>query len=92
LLIDFVRAVLFGIPPGRLEKRPSGASKPISNSKAKIHMIELARDLALQDEQFSSALTPLFKKFLGSCQHSESMACLVALTRLEAQNSNATLN
>jgi hypothetical protein len=83
LLLDFVRTVLFGIPPGRLAKQPKNAAKPWSSSKAKRHMIDLLRDLALEDHNFYQAVRPIFAQFLASHHKTESLSSLVAITQLD---------
>ena len=89
LLLDFVKTVLFGIPPGRLQKQPENTIRPWSNSKAKVHMIELLRDLSLEDHHLYTELLPIFEQFLASHHKTESHACLVALTQLQERWKNA---
>lgn len=83
LLLGFVKTVLFGIPPGRLKKQPKNMVRPWKNSKAKVHMIELLRDLALEDQELYKMMRPVFEQFLASHHKTESLACLVALTQLD---------
>lgn len=81
---SFLRFTLFGIPPARMAKH-TGATKrlpPLPARKVKLALIEVCRDLALEDRSFAERLTPLFQEFLGSRGKSESAACLVALTRI----------
>ncbi|MEZ4472569.1 MAG: BRCT domain-containing protein [bacterium] len=78
----FLRRTLFGIPPARLPKdRPSG-QHPLSARRAKQALIEVVRDLALEDEGFARQVAPLFAEFMRSRGRSEALACLVALTRI----------
>jgi hypothetical protein len=68
VLQDFLRTLLFGLPPGRapearegdLPRRSSGAQA------AKRRAIDAARALAVEDEGFARAISPLFLEFSGS--------------------------
>jgi hypothetical protein len=76
----FLRRSLFEIPPGR------GASAGVLPARrAKLALIEVCRDLALEDRAFAERVRPLFEEFLRSRGKSESMACLVAITRIRAR-------
>ena len=85
VLQDFLRTLLFGLPPGRspearegeLPRRASGAQA------AKRRAIEAARALAIEDEGFARAVSPLFLEFSGSIARGEWQACLAALTSLK---------
>lgn len=83
LLIQFAKMVLFGLPPGKSEKRPAGATKPWSNSKAKVHMIQTLRDLALEDQPFAQSFLPLLQEFLASQHKMEVLGSLTALTQIQ---------
>jgi hypothetical protein len=83
LLLQFARIVLFGLPPGRLEKLPSKAERPWSSIKAKTQMIALLRDLALEDQAFAAQLSPILDQFLYSHHKMEALASLTALTQIE---------
>ncbi len=85
VLQEFLRTLLFGLPPGRspearegeLPRRSSGAQA------AKRRAIEAARALAVEDEGFARAVSPLFLEFAGSIARGEWQACLAALTSLK---------
>lgn len=82
---DFLRRTLFGIPPAKVPARPETEGprlKPLPARKAKLALIEVVRDLALEDARFAGRAVPLLREFLGSRGQSEHAACLVALTRL----------
>jgi hypothetical protein len=90
-LRQFLRQSLYGVPAARLEKGSAapangGAKRlaPLPARKAKLALIEVLRDLALEDAAFAPVVEPLFAEFLESRGQSERMACLVALTRLRA--------
>ena len=84
-LRDFLRRILFGIPPARLPKGEDsgGGPRPLPARRAKLYLIEVMRDLALQDRAFAELVTPLFEEFVATLGKSERAACLVALARLE---------
>ena len=58
--------------------------KPLSARKAKLALIEVIRDLALEDAGFARGALPLLEEFLASRGQSERAACLVAVSALYA--------
>lgn len=96
-LVDFLRRELFGIPPAKLSKEEASMAdaqesggegakaqvKPVAARKAKLSLIEVIRDLALEDGDFAQLVSPLLREFMGSRGVSERSACLVALTRID---------
>ncbi len=88
-LRDFLRRILFEIPPARLEGKAIAPRegiqvrlKPLPTRKAKLALIETIRDLALEDKEIARGVIPLFDEFMGSRGKSEHDACLVAITRI----------
>lgn len=88
-MVAFFRRVLFTIPPGRppivkdgTPKAKRKKLKPVPARKAKLGLIEVMRDLAVEDRSFAEIVTPLFEEFMTSRGRSEHDACLVALTRI----------
>jgi BRCA1 C Terminus (BRCT) domain len=87
-LAEFLRRILFEIPPGRPEKGPADAPeatqrvKPLPARKAKLDLIDVLRDLALEDGEFAAGVLPLLEEFMTSRGVSERAACLVAVTRI----------
>jgi hypothetical protein len=86
-LRDFLRRILFEIPPARLEKagEVEGITvrlKPLPARRAKLSLVEVLRDLALEDADFARAILPLLEEFMTSRGQSEMAACLVAVTRI----------
>ena len=81
-LRGFLRRSLFGIPPARPPKKKHGTLRPLSARRAKLALIEIVRDLALEDAGFAEHALPLLTLFIGSRGQSESAACLVAVTRI----------
>ncbi len=99
-LRQFVRDVLFGLPPGRLEKRDDkpaedgkdGKAKkaralperPLAASIAKARLIETLRELALENSEFAAAVAPVFGEFAHSQAKGERHAALAALVAVRA--------
>jgi hypothetical protein len=85
-LRQFVRTVLFGLPPGRLEKRdPMGGVKPerpLSSSIAKRRLIEAIRDLGLADAGFAAVVTPVVSELAASAARGEWEAAVSALAAI----------
>ncbi len=87
-LSQFMRRILFEIPPAKLEKtRYTGEAiqmrlKPLPARKAKLALIEVMRDLAVEDNRFAAIALPLLEEFMASRGKSEQAACIVAVTRI----------
>ena len=62
----FLRRTLFGIPPGRLSKTSSSDLRRLPAREAKLALIEITRDLALEDRTFAERVAPMFTEFLDS--------------------------
>ncbi len=89
-LSDFLRRVLFELPPARLQpaKVEEGEGvrermKPLPARRAKLELVQVMRDLALEDATFGRGVLPLLRDFMTSRGLSEQAACLVAVTRIE---------
>lgn len=86
----FLRQILFTLPPGRLPPRKGERLlKPLAARKAKLGLIEVLRDLAVEDDEIAGALSPVLTEFMHSRGKSEHAACLVALTRIRAAHPTA---
>jgi hypothetical protein len=88
-LADFLRRVLFEVPPGPPPKaagadgaQPAQRLKPLPARRAKLELVEMMRDLALEDADFAAGVLPLLVEFMTSRGPSERAACLVAVTRI----------
>ncbi len=81
-----LRRSLFELPPPRPEKgeavEAQGRLKPLPARMAKLAMIEVTRDLAIEDQAFARGVLPLLEEFLPSRGISEKSACLVAISRI----------
>jgi hypothetical protein len=91
----FFRRVLFEIPPARAEsvKKPAEGEaegirvrlRPLPTRKAKLNLVEVMRDLALEDSKFAEVILPVLDEFMDSRGQSERDACLVAVTRIRSR-------
>jgi hypothetical protein len=91
-LAEFLRRVLFEVPPGPPPKSADAPEatqrlKPLPARKAKLELVEVMRDLAIEDEQFAAGVMPLLEEFMTSRGQSERAACLVAVTRIRHRHS-----
>ena len=80
----FLRYVLFSLPGGRAaEGRDEAlARRRIPASVAKRHVIEVVRDLAVEDAAFAEVVAPILSEVTGSLAKGEWQACLAALMQL----------
>ncbi|QSQ11837.1 hypothetical protein [Myxococcus landrumensis] len=91
-LRDFLRKMLFGLPPGRAkEAREGEVQKRLSASEAKRRVIELVRDLGLEDENFARVVAPVLEEFTGSMAKGEWQSCLASLVQLRTAHPDARL-
>ncbi|HEX5754159.1 MAG TPA: hypothetical protein VFZ09_48705 [Archangium sp.] len=91
-LRTFLRRMLFGLPPGRSkEGREGNVVRRVSASEAKRRVIELVRDLGLEDESFARVVTPVLGEFTGSLAKGEWQSCLSSLVRLRAAHPGVEL-
>jgi hypothetical protein len=87
-LWQFLRRTLFEVPPARPESgkdQANGAAeriKPLPARKAKLALVDVMRDLALEEANFARGVLPLLEEFMTSRGPSEQAACLVAVTRI----------
>jgi hypothetical protein len=85
-LRQFIRTVLFGLPPGRLEKRDpvAGATpeRPLPASVAKRRLLEAVRDLALADVAFAAVVVPVMIELAASAARGEWHASVSALAAI----------
>ncbi len=94
-LNEFLRRMLFELPPGRLPPPPKSEKgeqegitirlKPLAARKAKLSLVEMLRDLALEEGDLAKGLLPVLQEFMVSYGKSERDACLVAVTRIRKQ-------
>ncbi|MDP3277867.1 MAG: hypothetical protein Q8Q09_21970 [Deltaproteobacteria bacterium] len=91
-LRNFLRTLLYGLPPGRAgESLEAAATRHVPASVAKRNVIEVIRDLAVEDHAFARLVAPVLGEFTGSMAKGEWQACLAALARLRAIYPEITL-
>ncbi len=91
-LRTFVRRMLFGLPPGRSKEGREGmVQRRLSASTAKRRIIELVRDLGLEDQAFARVVAPVLDEFTGSLAKGEWQSCLASLVQLRAAHPGVPL-
>lgn len=82
-LRDFLRRVLFALPPGRMERRDDKhPRRHVPASEAKRNAVEVVRDLGADDPAFAQVVAPVLGEFVGSMARGEWQSCLSALVHL----------
>jgi len=86
-LRQFLRTILLGLPPGRLEQRdalPGGAmpERPLAASIAKRRLIEAVRELGEAEAEFARVLAPVLQEMSASVAKGEWQACVAALASM----------
>lgn len=88
-LRQFLRTVMFGLPPGRMERREPIAGLPtrhLSASEGKRRLVEVVRDLAVEDREFADVAVTVLDEFMRSQARGEWQACVAALARIRAHH------
>ncbi|MCA9684001.1 MAG: hypothetical protein KC457_17505 [Myxococcales bacterium] len=86
-LRQFLRTVMFGLPPGRMERREPIAGLPtrhLSASEGKRRLVEVVRDLAVEDRGFAGIAVAVLDEFMHSHARGEWHSCVAALARIRA--------
>jgi hypothetical protein len=85
----FLRSVMFGLPPGRMERRELAAGagqslpdRPLSASVAKRRLVAAVRAFAEQDAGFAALVVDVLAEFATSQAKGEWQACVTALARI----------
>jgi hypothetical protein len=84
-LRQFLRTVMFGLPPGRMERREPIEGLPtrrLSASEGKRRLLEVVRDLALEDAEFATVAVSVLDEFMHSHARGEWQGCVAALARI----------
>ena len=86
-LRQFLRKTLFGLPPGRMERRELDAEqaapeRPWPASVGKRRLIEAIKTLALTDAGFAELVTPVLAEFRHSRAKNEWQHCVAALVQI----------
>ena len=82
---SFLETVLFGLPPGRMERRVHGERLPdraLPASVAKQRLIGVVRDFALEDVGFARVVQPVLEAFMASRARGERDACVAAMAAI----------
>lgn len=84
----FLRTTLYGLPPGRVERRGpvDGAmpDRPLPASVAKRRLIEAVRELGVAHADFARVVAPVLGELVHSQAKGEWQACAAALATLRA--------
>jgi hypothetical protein len=92
-LRQFLRTVLFGLPPGRMERREAIEGLPtrqMSASEGKRRLIEVVRDLAVEQRDFAAIAVPVLDEFMHSRARGEWHGCVAALARIRLAHPDLT--
>jgi len=86
-LRQFLRKTLFGLPPGRMERRELDAEqaapeRPWPASVGKRRLIEAIKTLALEDAAFAELVAPVLTEFRHSRAKNEWQHCVAALVQI----------
>lgn len=86
-LRHFVRTVMFGLPPGRMERRDAAVSgelpeRPLPASVAKARLIDVVRDMAVESVEFAGVVVPVLEEFMHSQAKGEWHSCVAAIARI----------
>jgi hypothetical protein len=85
-LREFLRTVMFGLPPGRMERREHHGDelpdRPLPASVAKARLVAVVRDFAIEDRGFAELVVPVLEAFACSEGKSERHGCVAALASI----------
>ncbi len=86
-LRQFLRKTLFGLPPGRMERREldteqTAPERPWPASVGKRRLIEAIKTLALSDAAFAELVAPVLTEFRHSRAKHEWQHCVAALVQI----------
>lgn len=84
-LQHFLRTVLFGLPPGRMERRDDKGAvpdRPLPASVAKQRLIEVVRDMGVENGEFAEVVSPVLSEFMHSQAKGEWQSCVAALAQM----------
>jgi len=92
----FLRTVMFGLPPGRMERRELAAGqalpdRPLPASVAKRRLVDVVRDMSVEDEGFARVALVVLQEFAHSQARGEWQSCVAALARIHATHPSITL-
>ncbi|ACY14116.1 hypothetical protein [Haliangium ochraceum] len=83
---QFVRTVMFGLPPGRMERRDATGEalpdRPLAASVAKRRLLDVVREMAIENAEFAAMVAPVLEAFMHSQAKGEWQGCVAALARI----------
>ncbi len=95
-LREFLRTVMFGLPPGRMERREHQGDqlpdRPLSASEAKGRLIAVVRDFSVEDRQFAQLALPVLEAFAHSEGKGERHGCIAALATIRQAHPNLPID
>ncbi|MFO0722546.1 MAG: hypothetical protein U1E65_02105 [Myxococcota bacterium] len=80
----FLKTTLLGLPPGRMERRDADAlaDRALPASVAKARLIEVVRDMAIEDAAFAALVSPVLSEMSHSAAMGEWQSSVAALARI----------
>jgi hypothetical protein len=94
-LREFLRTVMFGLPPGRMERREHQGDelpdRPLSASVAKARLVAVVRDFAIEDRGFAELALPVLEAFACSEGKGERHGCIAALASIRHAHPGLTV-
>jgi hypothetical protein len=95
-LREFLRTVMFGLPPGRLERREHQGDelpdRPLPASVAKARLVAVVRDFAVEDREFAQLALPVLEAFAHSEGKGERNGCICALATIRRAHPDLTID
>jgi hypothetical protein len=80
----FLRRVMLSLPPGATKDAGEGEHKVhVPQSVAKRRLIEVVRDVAVDDAGFAALVRPVLSEMTGSLARGEWQACLAAISSID---------
>ncbi|MCA9672890.1 MAG: hypothetical protein KC503_45175 [Myxococcales bacterium] len=87
-LRGFLRSVMFGLPPGRMERREVAGDalpdRPLPSSVAKRRLLEVVRAMSIEERDFAVLALPVLEEFMTSQAKGEWQSCVAALASIRA--------
>ena len=82
---------MLGLPPGRMERRDADslADRALPASVAKARLIEVVRDMAVEDTAFAALVTPVLEEMSSSAAQGEWQSSVAALARIRRAHPGA---
>ncbi len=85
-LQQFLRTILFGLPPGRMERRERTGDalpdRPLPASVAKRRLIDVVRDMGVEDRDFAAIALLVLAEFMQSQAKGEWHRCVSAMAHI----------